>query len=90
MTDEIADKFDAQTELDLSTLRDTLCQMDAVKRLQREIVVGLRARSVPWEDIARALEISRQATQQRYSYACWASDKPDPWVAAGLAQPRPE
>jgi hypothetical protein len=67
-------KFDEEAFADLHALRVFRQQQKDLENSIRALVVKLRGRFVPWEDIASELAITRQAAQQRYARACRQMD----------------
>jgi len=61
------EKFDAQATLDLQSLNAWVNEIQELEDRITERVHQLRARFVPWQDIAEELGLTRQGAQQRYS-----------------------
>jgi hypothetical protein len=59
-------KFDTQAALDLATIGASVAQIAELEETITDTVRRLRARFVPWADIAEELGTTRQAAQQRY------------------------
>jgi hypothetical protein len=66
----IPGKFDEEAFRDLHALRVFRAQQMDLENSIRALVVKLRSRFVPWEDIALELDVTRQAAQQRYARSC--------------------
>lgn len=63
-------RFDDAASADLQRVGDLVRQQMALQNEVRNLVVKLRGRFVPWEDIAVELVVTRQAAQQRYGRLC--------------------
>lgn len=61
------EKFDTQATLDLQSLNAWTNEIQEIEDKIAQMVQQLRARFVPWQDIAEELGLTRQGAQQRYS-----------------------
>jgi hypothetical protein len=61
------EKFDTQAALDLQSLNAWVNEIAELEDKIAEQVRALRARFVPWQDIADELGMTRQGAQQRYT-----------------------
>jgi len=66
------DRFDEAAFADLHMIRVRTADIRALEDDLRVLVIRLRGRFVPWDDIAAELGVTRQAAQQRYGKYCRA------------------